>query len=185
LIPRDRDARVGVVRAFVQADRLADATPVATTLVDDYPQDAEVLGLAGRVALLDGRLADAESLLTRSVQKVKALVVLQDLQTTLARRGKVSEGRALEEQIAKLRGDFKRLDQLSESAQTSLDPVPRIEMGQIMIRNGLHREGLGWLIDAVRCAPNYRPAHAALADYYETHGQKEQAAYHRRRAEGR
>lgn len=183
--PRDRDARVGLVRAFVQNDRLLEAGPISTSLVDDYPQDAEVLGLAGRVALLDGRLADAEPLLTRSVAKVKSLVVLQDLQTTLARRGKVAEGRALEEQIATLREDFKRLDKLSESAQTSLDPGPRVEMGQIMIRNGLHREGLGWLMDAIRCSPNYRPAHTAVADYYDARGQKERAAYHRRRAEGR
>jgi tetratricopeptide (TPR) repeat protein len=180
--PHDRDARLGITRAYVQLDRLNDAGPIIAGLVTDYPRDAEVLGLAGRVALLDNRAADAESLLTRSLAKVRNLVVLQDLQATLARRGKVTEARAVEEQIAALRKDFDRLDKLTESAQTSLAPGPRVEMGQILIRNGLYREGAAWLYDALRCAPGYRPAHAALAEYHASRGQPEQAAHHRRLA---
>jgi tetratricopeptide (TPR) repeat protein len=180
--PGDRDARLGLTRAYVQLDRLGDAGPVIAALVADHPQDAEVLGLAGRVALLDNRTAEAESLLTRSLAKVRNLVVLQDLQATLARRGKVAEARAVDEQIASLRKDFDRLDRLTEVAQTSLAPGPRVEMGQILIRNGLNREGAAWLYDALRCAPGYRPAHAALADYHASRGETEQAEHHRRLA---
>src|SRR5262245_61835243 len=96
--PGDRDARLGITRTYVQLDRLADARAVVAGLVADYPQDAEVLGLAGRIALLDNRTADAEELLMRSLAKVRNLIVLQDLQSTLARRGKVAEARAVDEQ---------------------------------------------------------------------------------------
>jgi tetratricopeptide (TPR) repeat protein len=182
LNPSDRDARLGLTRAFVQLDRLNDAGPAIAGLVADYPQDAEILGLAGRVALQDSRTAEAESLLTRSLAKVRNLVVLQDLQATLARRGKVTEARAIDEQIAALRKDFDRLDRLTEMAQSSLAPGPRVEMGQILIRNGLYREGAAWLYDALRCAPGYRPAHVALADYHASRGETEQAAHHKRLA---
>ena len=182
LNPGDRDARLGITRTYVQLDRLVDAGPVVAGLVADHPQDAEVLGLAGRIALLENRTADAEDLLTRSLAKVRNLIVLQDLQATLARRGKVAEARAVDEQIAALRKDFERLDRLTEVAQTSLAPGPRVEMGQILIRNGLHREGAAWLYDALRCAPGYRPAHQALAEYHASRGQPEQAEHHRRLA---
>src|SRR5262249_44230997 len=137
---------------------------------------------AGRIALLDNRTADAEELLTRSLAKVRNLIVLQDLQSTLARRGKVAEARAVDEQIAALRKDFDRLDRLTEVAQPSLAPGPGVERGQIPTPNGRPREGAAWLYDALRCAPAYKPAHQALAEYHASRGQPERAEHHRRLA---
>jgi Flp pilus assembly protein TadD len=56
-------------------------------------------------------------------------------------------------------------------------------MGRILIRNGRAADGVAWLREALRCAPDDRAAHAELAAYYAAAGQPELAADHRRFAD--
>jgi Tfp pilus assembly protein PilF len=59
------------------------------------------------------------------------------------------------------------------------DPAPRVEAARICMRNGQEQEGLRWLFGALQINPNHQPAHDALADYYERHGDTERARAHR------
>jgi Tfp pilus assembly protein PilF len=62
------------------------------------------------------------------------------------------------------------------------DPALRVEAAAIFLRSGEEQEGLRWLDMALHLDGGYRPAHQALADYFERHGQPERAAHHRRLA---
>ncbi|HJZ92549.1 MAG TPA: tetratricopeptide repeat protein [Gemmataceae bacterium] len=184
LNPWDREARIGRVRSLLQLDRVAEARDGARRLAIDFPNDTEVAGLAGRAELLAGDAGAAEPLLRLATSQTADWVMLHDLQQCLVRLGKRDEARALEPRVAQLRADLDRMDKLTGLIQESADPAPRLEAGRIMIRNGRKREGLAWLYEALRCAADYKPAHAALADYFEESGHPEAAAYHRRQAVG-
>jgi Tfp pilus assembly protein PilF len=54
----------------------------------------------------------------------------------------------------------------------------------IHMNNKAETEAEGWLLGAVQDDPGYRPAHAALADYYQRRGNTKAAEYHRQRAGG-
>ena len=43
--------------------------------------------------------------------------------------------------------------------------------------------GERWLLSALRLDPHYKPAHAALADYYREQGDEEKAESHSREAQ--
>jgi Tfp pilus assembly protein PilF len=58
-------------------------------------------------------------------------------------------------------------------------------MGTPLLRNGHKSAGESWLRSALGLDPNYRPAHAALAEHYKAEGDEARAAEHRRQAERR
>lgn len=62
------------------------------------------------------------------------------------------------------------------------DPALHVEMGKLLISLGEKDVGHGWLQTALQKDPAYRPAHAALAEYYQDAGDAPQAAVHRRQA---
>jgi Tfp pilus assembly protein PilF len=55
----------------------------------------------------------------------------------------------------------------------------------ISLRAGAAEEGLRWLNSALKEDPHYAPAHKALADYYQRHGDFNRAAQHRQKAGGK
>src|SRR5207237_9485348 len=65
------------------------------------------------------------------------------------------------------------------------DPALHHEMGTILLMMGKDKLALHWLHSALREDPEYRPAHEALADYYNRAGDAAQAARHRALASGR
>ena len=81
-----------------------------------------------------------------------------------------------------------RADRVAEITTRQLsarphDPALHCELGKLCLQGGQLEVGESWLLSALRQGPNYRPAHAALADYYRQRGDSERAEEHRRRAE--
>jgi tetratricopeptide (TPR) repeat protein len=104
--------------------------------------------------------------------------VLEDL-------GKTEEAK---EQLARAQDVKDRRERLAEISQRKMsqrpyDPALHCELGTLLISLGYRELGAGWLHGALQKDPNYQPAHAALADYYEQEGDAEQAAYHRQQAQ--
>lgn len=64
------------------------------------------------------------------------------------------------------------------------DPALRVWLGKQLLAAGHDAAGLRFLKGALGIDPGYAPAHAALADYYDSHAQPAAAAEHRRRAAG-
>ena len=63
-----------------------------------------------------------------------------------------------------------------------LNPALHYEMGVLLLHGGHVKAGEGWLLSAVHLKPDYQPAHAALAEFYERQGDPARAAEHRQKA---
>jgi tetratricopeptide (TPR) repeat protein len=76
----------------------------------------------------------------------------------------------------------KRLNSLLNTKATGTSTAPEVltEIGTHFLAVGQGKTGILWFYKALQSDANYRPAHAALADYYEQAGQPEKAAAHRR-----
>ena len=72
--------------------------------------------------------------------------------------------------------------QLSDAPR---DPALHCRLGVLLLRLGRDEAGENRLLAAVQYDPGYRPAHQALADYYERTRRPDLAARHRRAAGGR
>jgi tetratricopeptide (TPR) repeat protein len=159
-----------------EAKRMLDA------LAQRQPDNAAVWNMRGKVAMDQDRLADAEELFR------KALIVdpfndvtYSKLAACLRRLGRAAEADEMIEHGKRIEDDAARLRSLTEEiGRRPADPKPRYEAGVICMRNGQESEGLRWLLGALQCDPRHGPTHSALAEYYESIGQPEQAAEHRR-----
>ena len=63
------------------------------------------------------------------------------------------------------------------------DPALHCELGRLFLERGNRPAAERWLLSAVQLDPHYRPAHEALAAFYEEQGDAEKAAQHRREAQ--
>ena len=99
--------------------------------------------------------------------------------------GRRDEARQHLERSLQIEADLVRLEKvLEETARLPNDPRPRREAGEICLRNGQVAEGLRWLNGALDVAPNDRPTHQLLADFYASQGDTQRASLHRRKAAG-
>ena len=72
----------------------------------------------------------------------------------------------------------------AKAADYPHDPEPRREIGVLYLGLGEDDQGLRWLSSALQEDPRTGPTHAALADYFERVGKMDEAAFHRRQANG-
>jgi Tfp pilus assembly protein PilF len=66
-----------------------------------------------------------------------------------------------------------------EAQHPSTDPDALSGLGALFLRTNAHA-GMYWLRRALALDPAHQPTHKALAEYYESKGDQEKAAYHRR-----
>jgi Flp pilus assembly protein TadD len=138
----------------------------------------------GRFALGEKRWSDAERLLRRTVEVAPYdPEVYYQLGVCLQQMDRPEEAREHVERARQIEADLMRLEKVFESSvRTPADPAPRLEAGQICLRNGQTAEGLRWLYGALESDPDHKPTHAALADYFASVGDSEKAEHHRRLA---
>ena len=160
------------------------AVELLDRLAAAHPEDESGVLLRGRVALQQGRFDEAERLLRRAVELRPAdYHAHHHLALCLQAQGKRSEAQTHRDRADQIDTDRKRLFRLyPEAMRSPTDPAPRLELGRICLQNGQDQEALRWLSGALQIAPDYRPAHRLLADYYDKHGDAERADFHRRRA---
>ena len=156
--------------------------PLLAAIPEGDPHHVEALTLLGQVALDENRPAEAVTFLRQAVAAdPQNLDALTHLHTALQLTGQEQEARKCKAVLEQVRADLPRLDDLTRKAlRNPNDPDLRCQIGVIFLRHGLETEGLRWLNLALELQPGYRPAHEALADYYEKHGQPDRAAQHRR-----
>jgi tetratricopeptide (TPR) repeat protein len=175
---------LGLTRCREGQGRAGEMRPLLERLLQLYPQNSEVLLECGRYALKEGRFEDAEPLLRRAVElapydheaHLQLGVCLQQLD-------RPDEAESHTKRAKQIEADLGRLEKVvASSVNHPDDPAPRLEAGEICLRNGQDAEGLRWLFGILDRVPDYKPAHKALADYFATHGDSRQAEEHRRRA---
>jgi Flp pilus assembly protein TadD len=177
---------LGLAQSLAKLGHLQEARQLLDELTARHPQDGMLLLERGSVALQMGDPADAESWLRKAVT-----LLPYDYQShftlwqCLRQLDKVDEADQLNARVRRLQQDLERMRDLSERVQSHpYDAALRCEIGQLFLRNGEKREGFLWLQTAVQIDPGHQPAHEALAQYYEESGDPEQAAAHRRQAQG-
>jgi Flp pilus assembly protein TadD len=173
-----------LVRCWDRLGRTEEARPLIRQLEERHADNSEALLVCGQFALSEQRLADAE----RFLQSAADLApndheVHYQLGVCLQQLDRPEEARWHVERARQIEADLIRLEKVFESTVKSpADPAPRLEAGQICLRNGQTAEGLRWLYGALEAAPDHKPTHAALADYFAAQGNVKEAEHHRQLA---
>jgi tetratricopeptide (TPR) repeat protein len=184
--PQDPEILVRLAACHHLLGRAEPARVLLDTVLAEHPAHGLALRTRGQVEMADGSPAEAEKWLRQ------ALAVLpHDYQTfwalyrALLRQDKTAEAnvcmlRATEEEDRATRlGDLLT----HQMSGRPLDPALHCELGVLLLQIDQKEEGAGWLLSALRLDAGYRPAHAALADYYQARGDASRAADHRRQAQ--
>jgi tetratricopeptide (TPR) repeat protein len=183
--PGDPEVLVLLARCHNMLDRPQQARDILEAVLKAHPDHAPALRTRGQLALADSQPARAEVWLRQAVRLSPGdyqanYLLLQALQ----QQNKTEEARKQKRITEELRDRAERLGQLRSRtlSEHPLDPALHYEMGMLLMRAGHPRVAENWLQSALSLDADYRPAHAALADHYESQGDAERAASHRRRA---
>jgi tetratricopeptide (TPR) repeat protein len=152
------------------------------------PDDPTGLLWRARVALEEGGAAQAEALLRRALTAEPYFIEAHyTLWQSLSRQpGRQADADAQKRRYDGMKADVERLTALMngdrkqqpESAETCA------EVGRLLLRLGRKEMALGWLRRALHADEKCKPAHEAMATYFEQVGNAEEAERERRLAEG-
>jgi tetratricopeptide (TPR) repeat protein len=151
--------------------------------VKDVPDDPSLLVALGKLDLQENQPAEAEKWVRHALEvdptDAEARYTLVGV---LRFQGREEEATAALQQYEKdmelLREAARRLQ--DEASRPSQDPDALYQIGALFVRGGQGRVGEYWLHRALELDPRHRPTLQALADYYESKGDKDQAAPYRR-----
>jgi tetratricopeptide (TPR) repeat protein len=185
LRPGDPDILVRIARCHQTLGRTEEALALLDAVLAEHPRHGLALATRGQMALAAERFSEAEKWLRQAVE-----VVPQDHQAqwalyrALVQQGKKAEAGAQRGRAQQAEDRAEKLGEITtrKMSQRPHDPALHAELGVLLIQTGQKEVGKGWLESALGLDPGCRPAHAALADYYEAEGDAERAAYHRQRA---
>ncbi len=173
---------LGLARCRRKAGRLDEGRQLLADLRQRNAHYPGALTETGRVAADDGRTEEAIDWLRQATAEApRDRVAYVTLLNCLRLAGRAEEEQACRQTLDRLDVDLKRIDELTRAAlNRPYDPDLRCELGVLFLRNGEEAEGLRWLGLALEQAPAHKQAHRALADYFDSKGQPERAAPHRR-----
>jgi tetratricopeptide (TPR) repeat protein len=176
-----------VIRCREAQGRHDEAIAAADELLKRDPGSREGLTARGRLELDRGRPAAAASFLRQAVARAPYDPdALYTLLRCLNDIGPPEEAKAVSDRLERVKADLKKIQEIARQiVGDPSDPDLRREAGEICLRNGLDRDGLGWLATALEFAPDHAATHATLADYYARTGRPDLADYHRARASPR
>ena len=187
-----RPANPGDVVSLARCYRMLGNPEKARDLLDTWvaehgKTDVTVLALRGRVErdLTDPEkslvwLKQAEKL---SPQDATTVSMLANVYRELGRHEESQEYLRKTDDITK---QYNRLDLLMRKLTENRDDVQsRYEMGVLLLRLGHARPGLRWLMGVLEINPAHPLTHLALADYYDSVHDRDQARNHRLAAEGK
>jgi len=163
-----------------------EARPLLEAAVEQLPDDTPLLVHLAKLDLLaePPRAVEAEKWLRHSLTvDPYDLEAEHTLAGSLRLQGRLKEAAEVQERHDKNRELLRQADALlrNEVAHPSSGPKGPWEIGTLFLRLGKDGQGLDWLYRALQRDPDYRPAHEALAAYYEKKGERDKAVAHRRR----
>jgi tetratricopeptide (TPR) repeat protein len=181
----DPEVLVRLARCHHVLGRGAEARKLLDGVLERHPNHALTLRTRGQFALGEGQGAEAEGWLHRAAEADRFDYQTQYLLwQALEMQKKIKEARAQRQIVDAMKERSERLGELSSRklSEQPLDPSLHYEMGVLLLRSGQSSVAEGWLRSALSLDPNYRPAHEALAEYYQSKGEQQLAEEHRRRA---
>jgi tetratricopeptide (TPR) repeat protein len=184
--PADPDLRVRLARCHDGLEHSEQARRLLDLVLAENPDYGPALRAYGQMARQARQPEEAEKWLRRAARVLPYDYQVQyALYQALEEQGKTTEAK---EQLARAQQVKDRRERLADISHRKMserpyDPALHCELGTLLIELG-HRElGARWLHSALQRDPNYQPAHAALAKYYQEEGDTEQAAHHRQLAD--
>lgn len=182
--PDDTEAPVLLARCFNMLDRKAEARRLLEEVVAKHPDDALALRTLGQFALSEGQASAAEGYLRKAAAGLpNDYTANWFLYESLRQQGKPDAAAQLKvaEQV---RDRSERIGELRsrKMAEQPLEPGLQVEMALLLMRSGQTETAVGWLQSALLLDPNFKPAHAALAEHYSKTGRADLAEQHRRLA---
>jgi predicted Zn-dependent protease len=183
--PDDPTLRFAEARCNMAIGRNDLAIPVLDQLLEEHPTDVRMLETRGRVARMENDPEKGESCLRTAVGLAPFdLNVNFAFYQCLLAVGKQEEAEKQRERYQSLERDSRRANRLTHELLVEQPHRAdwKCELGVIYLRMGLENAGEHWLHSALRDDGTYRPAHRALADYYDKIGKAEKAALHRKEA---
>jgi tetratricopeptide (TPR) repeat protein len=169
------------LRSLGQPGRACDHLDV---LLRAHPDHAEGWAERGHVESDRGNSAEAVRCLRKAVElEPNSYPIVFALAAELRGQGNGREAQAFQERAERLKSEQSRIQEIlivvgKEGKHAAL----RHELGLYCLKNRDEEAAFQWFSGALRDDPSYRPAHAALADYYERKGDAGAADYHRQRA---
>jgi tetratricopeptide (TPR) repeat protein len=185
-LPADANVVVHQARAYQGLQQVQQARRLLDSVLAEHPDNSAALRARGELELAD-QPALAEKYLRQAAKIAPNDYQIQhSLLRALTHQGKQKEeeAKALREQVDQLKERWERLGDLTTSklSMRPHDPALHVELGNLFISLGQAENGRAWLERALRQDPSFRPAHAALAEYYRQAGDEEQAAKHGQQA---
>ncbi len=179
--PRNPAVLLALARCRFLQGQTESANQLLDELLAEQPDHGPALGERGRIALETGQPAQAEPWLRKAIARLPGdRNIVSYFLGCLRRLGKDAEAKKYALRLQQIRDDEARMGQLMRDVLASpQDPDLRWQVGNIFLSNGFTEDGLKWLNLALSFDPGYRPAHQALAEYYESIGQPERALPHR------
>jgi tetratricopeptide (TPR) repeat protein len=184
--PGDPDILTRLARCHHLLDRIEPARALLDAVLAEHPDHGLALRTRGQMMLSAGNAAEAEKSLRRAVEVLPHDYHAHDaLYRALLRQDRKSEASAQLRRAREVEARAIRLGEITthDMPARPFDPALHCELGVLLIRMDQKEVGLSWLWSALRLDQGYRPAHAALADYYQSQGDADRAAEHRRQAQ--
>jgi len=184
--PDDADLEVQIARCHERIGRPQQAEEILDAVFAKHPDYGPALRLRGQMLLQAGRPADAENWLRRAVNAVPDdYQASWSLYQAFEKQNKTAEAKDQLAFAEDLKDRGVRLGEITTREMTARprDPALRCELGGLLLKKGLNELGERWLLSALTLDPHYRPAHAALAEYYRKQGDADKADAHRREAQ--
>jgi predicted Zn-dependent protease len=169
----------------LKGDNPDEARRQLDALLAGSSNDAHLLHLRGKVELDADKAAEAEPFLEKAyrVDGYNA-GLLEDYQKCLTAQGK--DAGKVQERLAAVRKDEAQVAELIPATLDSpTDPAPRRQVGEALLRLRQYPESLGWLESARVVSPSDAATHTALANYFDSVGQKALAERHRNLAKAK
>ncbi len=182
------DLRPRLALALDRVDRNEEARALLDAVLTENPEHPLALRYRGKIELLARNYAAAEKWL-RDAVRVRPFdyQVRYDLVQCLRLQQKDDAARQESDVAEKLKGRHERLSDIRtrEMSIHPHDPALHCEMGVLCDSLGYTELAERWLYSALHEDPDYGPAHAALADFYERHlGDPADIKSHRELAHG-
>jgi Tfp pilus assembly protein PilF len=145
------------------------------------PKDAGVLVTLAKLELQEKHAAKAEEWVRRALKEAPTDTEAEfTLAAALQAQERWDEAKTVLEQHGRDTAMWKRIALMlqQDAERPNTDPAALSELGIIFLHSNEH-VGLYWLHRALQRDPHHQPTHKALAEFFESKGDREKAAFHR------
>jgi predicted Zn-dependent protease len=183
--PDDPELRVRLAHCHKERGEFDRARELLDGVLAGHPEHGAALRERGETELRAGQAKQAGDWLRRAAAAQPNEYPTQWLlYEWLRQHGTDAEARAQLERAQQLKDRRDRMVEITTHLMPMRphDAALHYEMGTLLLALGHDALGERWLASALHEQPDYGPAHAALADYYERRGDTVKAAGHRKQA---